>query len=261
MQCVGQWATDKHYYLRQYIGATRAVRSQYIEPKGLGGAAFVDLFAGPGMIRVRDTGEVLDGSPLIAFGHHEAPFSTLILCDNDEDNADAVRSRTAGESSRVSVVYADCNSVIDEIASRIPTHGLNFALVDPFALRELKFDTIERLARFKRMDLMIHFPTGDIKRNLEHNDNTKRWLTEALGTSTWPEDLTSLTNAGRLIELFKSQLSLLGYGSQQVRSEPIKNNKNLPLYYIVFASKSGRGDAIWQSITKNKPSGQRGLGF
>ncbi len=34
---------------------------------------------------------------------------------------------------------------------------------------------------------------------------------------------------------------------------------NLPLYYLVYASKSERGDKIWQSITKNKPSGQRGL--
>jgi hypothetical protein len=56
VQCVGQWAADKYYYLRQYIAATKAVRGGFIAPKGNGGAAFIDLFAGPGRVRVRDTG-------------------------------------------------------------------------------------------------------------------------------------------------------------------------------------------------------------
>jgi len=111
------------------------------------------------------------------------------------------------------------------------------------------------------MDLIVHFPTADIKRNLKQNESTKQWLTDALGTSSWTSELTSLTDVARIIDVFKRQLTTLGYGSQQVRSEPIKNKKNLPLYYLVFASKSERGDAIWQSITKNKPSGQQGMGW
>ena len=64
-----------------------------------------------------------------------------------------------------------------------------------------------------------------------------------------------------LIEVFKKQLGKLGYHSQHVRSEPIRNNQNATLYYLVYASKSVRGDKIWQSITKNKPSGQKGWDF
>ncbi len=261
MQCVGIWAVDKHHYLRQYIGATRAVRKKFLEPQGHGGAGFIDIFAGPGMVRVRDTGDVREGSPLIALHHREAPFSKLIFCDNDSDNVAALRTRTASDAGRVEVIVGDSNKMIERIAFESPEYGLNIALVDPFALSALKFATLERLAKFQRMDLIVHFPTADIKRNLEQNDNTKAWLTEALGTSSWVSELTSMTDVGRLIDLFKKQLSTLGYGSQQVRSEPIKNNQNLPLYYLVYASKSERGDAIWQSITRNKPSGQRGMGF
>lgn len=70
-----------------------------------------------------------------------------------------------------------------------------------------------------------------------------------------------MTDVGRLIDVFKTQLCTLGYGSKAVRSEPIKNNQGVTLYYLVYASKSERGDAIWRSITKNKPSGQRGMGW
>jgi three-Cys-motif partner protein len=128
-------------------------------------------------------------------------------------------------------------------------------------LSALKFRTLERLAKVQRMDLIVHFPTGDIKRNVKQNQNTRQWLTEAIGTQSWMTVFKSMSDIGRLIELFKEQLSSLGYGSKSAPSEPIKNNQNLPLYYLVYASKHDRGDAIWKSITKNKPSGQRGLGF
>lgn len=260
VQCVGVWATDKHHYLRQYIGATRAVRAKFLG-QGKGGAAFIDIFAGPGLVRVRDTGEINEGSPLIAFQHREAPFSKLIFCDRDAENVRALRARTVSDPARVKVLSGDSNANIDQIAAEIPDYGLNVALVDPFGLSALKFRTLERLARFQRMDLIIHFPSGDIKRNVKENESTRRWLTEALGTESWVSRFTSMKDVGRLIDLFKEQLSSLGYGSESVPSEPIKNNQNLPLYYLVYASKNERGDAIWKSITKNKPSGQRGMGF
>ncbi|MBI3201456.1 MAG: three-Cys-motif partner protein TcmP, partial [Myxococcales bacterium] len=261
VQCVGIWATDKHHYLRQYIEATRAVRAKYLEPKGHGGAAFIDLFAGPGMVRVRDNGEIRPGSPLIALQHREAAFSKLVLADRDPANVAALQARTTSDVARVKIIPGDSNANIDQIASQIPEYGLNIALVDPYALSALKFSSLERLAQFSRMDLIVHFPTADIKRNVRQNENTRQWLTEALGTSRWLKEMTSMIDVGRLIELFKEQLSSLGYGSKAVRSEPIKNNKNLPLYYLVYASKNPRGDAIWQSITKNKPTGQTGMGW
>jgi three-Cys-motif partner protein len=261
VQCVGVWATDKHHYLRQYISATRAVRAKYLEPQGHGGAAFIDIFAGPGKVRVRDTGEIRDGSPLIALQHRDAPFSKLIFCDHEADNVNALGVRTASDAARVKIIQGDSNTRIDEVVSEIPEYGLNIALVDPYALSALKFTTLEALAKFVRMDLIVHFPTADIKRNLEQNENTKQWLTEALGTPWWAEGIASTTDVGHLIEVFKRQLATLGYKSTEVRSEPIKNNKKLTLYYLVYASKNERGDAIWQSITKNKPSGQQGMGW
>jgi len=261
VQCVGIWASDKYHYLGQYIEATCAVRAEYLPPMGPGGAAFIDLFAGPGRVRVRETGEIKDGSPLIAAKHGKAPFSKLVFCEMRQDNVSALKSRTACHGQRVEVILGDCNSSIDTIAAAVPEHGLNIALIDPFGLQALKFATIERLGRFRRMDLVVHFPTGDIKRNLTKSENTRRWLSEALGTMEWESRCSSAKEVAVLVEVFKERLRRIGYGSEQVRSQPIKNSQNVTLYYLVYASKHPRGDAIWQSITRNTPSGQRGLGF
>src|SRR5688572_32795654 len=64
VQSVGQWVLDKHHLLKQYIDATWAVRARYLPPQGNGGAAYIDLFAGPGQVRIRNTPEILDGRPL-----------------------------------------------------------------------------------------------------------------------------------------------------------------------------------------------------
>lgn len=69
VQCVGSWTRDKHEYLRRYIDATANARAKYV---GRGGAAFLDLFAGPGCARVRTSRLVVDGSPLIALKHEKS---------------------------------------------------------------------------------------------------------------------------------------------------------------------------------------------
>jgi len=69
---VGPWTAEKHDYLRRYITATKAARARFLPPAGPGGAAFIDLFGGPGRAQVRGHKEIIDGSPLIAARHRDA---------------------------------------------------------------------------------------------------------------------------------------------------------------------------------------------
>ena len=94
---VGPWSAEKHDYLRRYISATRAARARFLPPAGPGGAAFIDLFAGPGRARVRGREEIIDGSPLIAAHHAEARFTHILLCELDAAHAAALRQRLAGD--------------------------------------------------------------------------------------------------------------------------------------------------------------------
>lgn len=86
VQCVGAWAKEKHDYVRRYIAATHAARRKYLVSKGrrpAGGAGYIELFAGPGGARIRSSDEIIDGSPLVAAKHSDAPFTKLIYADKD----------------------------------------------------------------------------------------------------------------------------------------------------------------------------------
>jgi hypothetical protein len=64
----------------------------------------------------------------------------------------------------------------------------------------------------------------------------------------------------KLIGVFRRQLERrFGYTPGQVRTAPIRNEKNVTLYHLVFASKHSRGDIIWESATRRTPGGQRDL--
>jgi three-Cys-motif partner protein len=254
IQEVGAWTPEKHDYLRRYVSATSAARRLFLPPAP-GGAAFVDLFAGPGRARVRETGEVINGSPLIAAQHKEAPFTDILLCELDPTAADALRQRLAGDA-RVGVFEGDCNEQIEKIAAAVPQHGLNMALVDPFGATPLHFDTLAKLARIERMDIILHFPTGDLKRNLEQRER----IDCLLGTDRWQERVREPKDVPRLLDVLREQLVPFGYGDSEVKYVPrIKTGKNVPLYHLVFLAKHPLGEKIWRSVVRVEGSGQKRL--
>lgn len=257
VQCVGSWAREKHEYLRRYIEATRAARALYLPPQGRGGAGFVDLFAGPGLARVKDDAAVIDGSPLIALDHQEAPFTKLVLCDTDEENVNALKHRA---DARTEVLAGDCNELIDEVVRHIPPYGLNFALIDPFGAKTLRWQTVEKLGRVSRMDILLHFPTGTIKRNFDHPGFDKT-IDELMGITDWRSTVLGAKDVAKLIDIFRERLVTLGYEEDRVRSQAIKNSRGVIMYHLVFASKNRLGNKIWQSITKTTATGQTGWGF
>jgi three-Cys-motif partner protein len=65
-ELVGAWAKDKYLRLSKYVDISRSVRRGFIGA-GKGGATYIELFSGPGRIRIRDTSEVTHGSPLVAW--------------------------------------------------------------------------------------------------------------------------------------------------------------------------------------------------
>lgn len=260
VQCVGAWVPEKHDYLRRYIEATHAVRSRYLPPRGPGGAAFIDLFAGPGRARVRPNGALIDGSPLIAARHTQSPFSDLLLCDLDSENVEGLRARLKDDS-RVCVFHGDCNEKIAAVVARVPLHGLNMALLDPFGVTPLRFETIKALAQFERMDLILHFPTADVKRNFDLYFRQKpERIDRFVGTAHWRERVRDPEEVHLLAGVLREQLKAFGYGDQDdaVRYMPsIRTDQNVPLYHLAFVAKHPVAERIWQSVVRTEGSGQK----
>lgn len=94
---------EKHERLRKYVDITCGVRKKWVD--GTGGATYIDLFCGAGRAVVRETGEVIDGSPLVAFKtarDGKVPFSQIYIADESEESGRIAQQRltNAGASSR-----------------------------------------------------------------------------------------------------------------------------------------------------------------
>jgi len=139
----------------------------------------------------------------------------------------------------------------------IPIRSLSLAFIDPTGLH-FKFVTLQKIAQ-RKVDLIITFPEGmAIKRNI------KKFLAEqhsplddVIGDREWR---THQTGRG-IIEHYRKKLASLGY--QEVKSGeeiPIRSTeKNLPLYCLLFASKSPLGHKFWKDISMIEHTGQRRL--
>ena len=162
---VGPWVRDKHARLQKYVGISRSVRRKFVDKAG---ATYIDLFSGPGRERIRDTTDIVPGSPLVAWNVSlgGSPFTEVHVCDADSGipNAAAARLRNAGAS--VAPEVGAATHVIDRVVSKLNPSGLHFAFLDPYNLELLPFALIRKLAALERMDILMHVSAYDLQVNL-----------------------------------------------------------------------------------------------
>ena len=269
VQCVGAWAEDKYYFLERYLNATRKVRRVFSDQ---GNSVFIDLFSGPGRCIFKEKKEEITGGGFRATELNEAPFNEYIFCDIDEKNIAAFRQRTQQKPNCL-FYTGDSNKTIESIVSHLKKkdYRYHFAYIDPFAPKNLNFNTLKFLAQLKRMDMFIHFPIGAIKRNLDKNTI----LDSFLGTTVWRNKIFDNNQNIKpdvyhiLTDVFKEQLKSIGYPeeglasgiSNELPTVSVKNTRNVNLYILILASKHELGQKIWNSIIKIDSKGQRSLSF
>jgi three-Cys-motif partner protein len=166
---VGPWAKEKHQRLRKYVDISRPTRRKFVQ--GPGGATYIDLYCGSGRAIVRDTGEMIDGSPLVAFKSSRdggVQFSEMHIADASEHLCRAAEQRLIRAGGRPSLEVGPAEVTVARIVKRLNPYGLHFAFLDPFNLQDLPFSVIETLGRLKRIDMLIHVSAQDLQRNL-HN--------------------------------------------------------------------------------------------
>lgn len=272
VQCVDRWAEDKFFYFDRYLDATRKARTKYSQ---YANAVYVDLFAGPGKCRIKILKKEIPGGALRAASLREASFSRLILNDLSRNNCAALSERIA----EAEIYNGDANIIVEAVVNDLLAakyDKYHFVFLDPFATENLKFATIEQLSKLKRIDIMINFPIGPIRRNY------KKWLSgggaildEFLGTDEWRQVVAKSPEAtfcNTLVDIYYRQLVSAGFpekglgvidelGNDYMGTSiaRVRNSRNVVLYYLILASKHGLAASIWKSILKTPPSGQRGF--
>jgi len=255
---VGQQSKDKHFFLNNYIGIfTTSMRRKWK-------LHYVDLFAGAGMEKLKDSGQINWGSPLIA-ANTRFPFQRLHLCEKNRRKFDALESRILEILPDSQVLCGDANEKVHAIVGEIENEGsLSLAFLDPYGL-DLAFETLRALATI-RADLIIFFPDRlDVLRNWKqyYYDDRESKLDRHLGSdSNWRSVLDNAPPNKRvehLRSLYVQRLKeKLGYLHVEYERIPTHGR---PLYYLVFCSRSELGARFWRDICRNKRDGQKTFRF
>lgn len=254
---IGSWAPEKHLRLRKYVDITRAVRRKFG-----GNATYIDLYCGPGRARVRENGEVMDGSAVVAAmeAGKRNPYREIVIGDLDPVNVEACRDRL--EKIGGTPVRAFAGTAADVAEQILPTlhpTGFNLAFLDPFNIEALPFSVIQTLARAQRMDLLIHVSIMDLQRNVRAMATSGKLDAFAPGwrTTVNPAATNSALVMG-VFEHWRRLLKDLGY-IVSTNIERVRGNRNQPLYWLVLASKHDLADKLWAEVSQVEP--QTRFGF
>ena len=235
------------YYLQAYVRAAKRAREIHC----------TDAFAGCGDCVIIENGWRVEGSPLIAL-QCEVPFTHYFFNDINADSIASLKDRTSTFTSpKVNYFNRDCNEVIECLLPKLPSSSLDFCFIDPTNW-QIKFDSIQRLTKDRRIDIAITFHTGAIKRCA---DDAPQELDGFFGDPAWREEYKSMLLSGKregsrvLLDAYENRLRDLGYKDIQDRVL-VRTPRNLPLYHLIFASKDQRGKDFWNKISQKSSSGQ-----
>jgi three-Cys-motif partner protein len=259
---VGLWTEEKLWFWNGYISITTSAMVGH--PKWPEGLTYVDLFAGPGICRLKSSGKRIPGSVLIA-ANAPKPFRMILAAELDSDSASACEERLkrdAASSTTIHVFQGDCNQNIQVLVEKIPQRSLTLAFIDPEGV-DINFDSIAALATARQADLLILFADRmDIVRNVDLYERQQRSVLDRMmgEGSIWRETWKNLHNrtpeniCNLFADEFRRQLKQrLGY---KVFGEKVMRSANGPLYRLIFASKNPKGLEFWDKVTRRDHGGQ-----
>ncbi len=238
-------------YLQGYVQATKAAKEIH----------YIDAFASCGDCAMRDTGQLVQGSPWRALNAIPR-FSQYHFIEKNRAYATHLKSRIAeSRISNATIDIGDCNRLLpSEVLPRIPRDVPTFAFLYPDGL-QLDWATVVAVAahrRPQRVELLILYPYDmAVKRQFplaatssSHRDK----LTRFYGTDSWLREYERSVEDGesteqrrlRFVQFYRENLLELGYRHVEPYG-PMCSNRG-PLYHVVFAGDNDVGVKIMRDV-------------
>jgi three-Cys-motif partner protein len=252
---VGEWSVDlKHRLLREYVEATWAARGKYSS------RGYVDLFSGPGRVRIKGTDEIMDGSPLVAWrasDESNAPYTEIVIADNDRRAVEACEARLKREGSAPRVLVGEAHHTAREGRRFVEKFGLHLVFLDPYNLQSLPFSVFEAFFDLRHVDFIVHLSANDLQRNLDS------YLAEDVSVMDefapgWRSHVTMRARDQMRGTAFWYWVSLFEEcGFHIAREAPlVRGGKNQPLYWLLLLSRHPLAANIWNSVADKSPQGK-----
>lgn len=225
---------------------------------------YIDLFCGPGLCRLKDSDDEIDGSPMLA-AKSKAKFTHYYLADKNPANLESLKHRISRlhlpKPEYIHFYKGEADTLVGQIIDEMPPaqSSLGLAVFDPWGW-DFSFSTLAEIADGRRLDLVVNFPIGYIKRNWK-NDLPR--LDDYMNGDAYREPFRAAmrrenpgeSSARILLDAYAKELQKVGYN--YVRDNVfVENSKHVTLYGLLFASKHSRGADFWDKVTRRTESGQ-----
>jgi len=232
-------------YLERWFPILASRRSRLI---------YYDGFAGPGRY---SCGE--EGSPLIALNvahQHKARLDAdLVFAFVEEKQDRAASLRTEVSTLRlptnfktivINEQFEDAlGKLLDDFDRRHGELAPIFAFVDPFGITGLPFTLLRRVLQRPSCEVFVTFMTAFVRRFVTE---LPAQVDELIGIDDASEQIASAEN--RVVRARELYSASLGSCARFVRFFEMRDNRNLPVYDLFFASNNAQGhykmkEAMW----------------
>jgi three-Cys-motif partner protein len=249
---VGAWARDKLKIVTDYIQASGAARRSYLGS----GAAYIDVFCGPGRSKIRTTGQFIDGSPIAAFKKGKgslAPFTSIEISDADPDLLTTASKRLSALGAPVHATAGPASSAMPKIVQSLNRYGLHFAFLDPHNLGTLSFDLFESLATLKRIDVIVHVSLSDLQRNTDRYTSAEYDQFDRFAPG-WRDhvrtDMNQPALRAAILEYWSDKVARLGLPRAK-HCELIKGSQRQRLYLLILLARHELARSLWSKISSS----------
>jgi three-Cys-motif partner protein len=218
---------------------------------------YLDVMAGPGRCKTKDSGDEFLGSPFVALGHD---FSQYIFIEEDKDLADALRRRVAQhpKAKKVKIFNENWVKLAETDKFKFDDSTLVVAFIDPTGISQIPMSAMRHLARNANIDLLItiQYRLGIVWNAPQYQKAENDTVLDAfLDSHDWRSwDTHDSSEFGRkAIEEFGIQICKLGFLDTRHVSVPISQ----PLYRFTLFSRNSLAEKFWNEILKIDEKGQR----
>lgn len=262
----GKWTQEKLDKVGNYLQTySTALKNQSFK------RIYVDAFAGTGYVNVKEKEEIpylflefeetevkefVEGSAQIALNVNP-PFDGYIFIEKDENRfseLENLKKDFPHLANNISFQFSDANNFLQSFCNSNWSNKRAVVFLDPYGM-QVKWETIEAIAKTQAIDLWILFPLGVavnrlLKRDGNISESVKNRLDEMFGTEDWfdeffkPKEVRTLFDVETGFEKIANLDSIASYFNQRLESvfagvakNPLKlyNSKNNPLYLLCFA--------------------------
>lgn len=258
MDDLGVWCEDKYQLVGLYVTLfATGMKLKWNQ------RVYIDLYSGAGIGRIKGTGKLVMGSPLIALTTND-PFDLYIFCEVDRNKLRALKERAEriAPGRRIEYVGGDCNAVADTICNLIPRASsdnkvLSLCFVDPYDIG-IKFSTIRKLStRF--VDFLVLLAVYmDANRAAVHylkpgNKKVADFLDLPDWRDIWKREKENPVKFPEfLARQYAQRMTSLDYIDQPLYKMRIIRNdeKNSPLYRLALFSRNRTAYSFWNEVLK-----------